>query len=84
MQTVENQNAVTTAKPNTSTRIGNAMAVGTVAAMPLLAHAEVDVAGGVAVIAGAAAAIAAVGAAKMIPAATIALWGYVKSAFSRT
>lgn len=48
------------------------------------AHAEVDVSAGVTVIAGAAAVIALVGAAKIIPNATMQVWGYVKQAFNRT
>lgn len=43
-----------------------------------------DVSSGVAVIAGAVAAIALVGAAKIVPNATIQVWGYVKQAFNRT
>ncbi len=48
------------------------------------AHAEVDVSAGTAVIAGAVAVIALVGAAKIVPNATIQVWGYVKQAFNRT
>ena len=48
------------------------------------AHAEVDVSAGVTVIAGAVAAIALVGAAKIVPNATMQVWAYVKQAFSRT
>lgn len=46
--------------------------------------ADVDVSGGTSVIAGAVGVIALVGAAKIIPNATIQVWGYVKQAFSRT
>lgn len=48
------------------------------------AHAEADVSAGVTVLAGAAAVIALVGAAKIVPNATIQVWGYVKQAFNRT
>lgn len=49
------------------------------------AHAEgVDVSAGTAVIAGGVAVIALVGAAKIVPNATIQVWGYVKQAFNRT
>lgn len=46
--------------------------------------ADVDVSGGLTVIGGASAVIALVGASKIIPNATIQVWGYVKQAFSRT
>ena len=45
---------------------------------------DVDVSAGTAVIAGAVAVIALVGAAKIVPNATIQVWGYVKQAFNRT
>ncbi|MEJ5204236.1 hypothetical protein [Acinetobacter junii] len=45
---------------------------------------EVDVSAGTAVIAGAVAVIALVGAAKIVPNATMQVWGYVKQAFNRT
>ncbi len=45
---------------------------------------EVDVSAGITVLAGAVAVIALVGAAKIIPNATIQVWGYVKQAFNRT
>jgi nitrous oxide reductase len=45
---------------------------------------SVDVSAGVTVIAGAVAAIALVGAAKIVPNATMQVWGYVKQAFNRT
>lgn len=49
------------------------------------AHAEgVDVSAGTAVIAGGVAVIALIGAAKIVPNATIQVWGYVKQAFNRT
>ena len=44
----------------------------------------VDVAAGTAVIAGAVAVIALIGAAKIVPNATMQVWGYVKQAFNRT
>lgn len=44
----------------------------------------VDVSAGTAVIAGGVAVIALVGAAKIVPNATIQVWGYVKQAFNRT
>lgn len=48
------------------------------------AHAEVDASAGITVLAGAVAVIALVGAAKIVPNATIQVWGYVKQAFNRT
>lgn len=44
----------------------------------------VDVSAGTAVIAGGVAVIALIGAAKIVPNATIQVWGYVKQAFNRT
>ena len=43
-----------------------------------------DVSTGTAVIAGGVAVIALIGAAKIVPNATIQVWGYVKQAFNRT
>ncbi|MEG1400163.1 MAG: hypothetical protein RSC45_10380 [Acinetobacter sp.] len=60
--------------------VGTAVAGSTSA----MAAGEVDVSAGVTVIAGAVAVIALVGAAKIIPNATIQVWGYVKQAFNRT
>ena len=58
--------------------------VGGSALLANAAHANIDVSDGVTVIAGAVAAIALVGAAKIVPNATIQVWGYVKQAFNRT
>lgn len=58
-----------------------------VAAAPVLSFAaegDVDVSAGVTVLAGAVGVIALVGAAKIVPNATIQVWGYVKQAFNRT
>lgn len=44
----------------------------------------IDVSAGTAVIAGGVAVIALIGAAKIVPNATIQVWGYVKQAFNRT
>ena len=60
--------------------VGTAVAGSTSA----MAAEGVDVSAGVTVIAGAVAVIALVGAAKIIPNATIQVWGYVKQAFNRT
>lgn len=60
--------------------VGTAVAASTSA----MAADAVDVSAGVTVIAGAVAVIALVGAAKIIPNATIQVWGYVKQAFNRT
>ncbi|AXI03064.1 major capsid protein [Aquirhabdus parva] len=69
---------------NKSARLGNALAIGTAAALPMFAHADaIDVSAGVAVLGTAVAAIALVGAAKIAPQATLAVWGYVKQAFGR-
>lgn len=46
--------------------------------------ADVDASAGITVLAGAVAVIALVGAAKIVPNATIQVWGYVKQAFNRT
>ena len=44
----------------------------------------VDASAGITVLAGAVGVIALVGAAKIVPNATIQVWGYVKQAFNRT
>lgn len=46
--------------------------------------ADIDVSAGITILAGAAAVIGLVGAAKIVPNATIQVWGYVKQAFNRT
>lgn len=48
------------------------------------AFAEVDASAGITVLGGAVAVIALIGAAKIVPNATIQVWGYVKQAFNRT
>lgn len=45
---------------------------------------DVDASAGITVLAGAVGVIALVGAAKIVPNATIQVWGYVKQAFNRT
>lgn len=59
----------------------------TLVAAPVLSFAadgDVDVSAGVTVLAGAVGVIALVGAAKIVPNATIQVWSYVKQAFNRT
>lgn len=48
------------------------------------AEGGIDISAGVTVLAGAVGIIALVGAAKIVPNATIQVWGYVKQAFNRT
>lgn len=60
---------------------------GVIAAAPVLSFAaegDIDVSAGVTVIAGAVGVIALVGAAKIVPNATMQVWAYVKQAFNRT
>jgi hypothetical protein len=86
MEKTQNQVEQTTeVKSVNARRLGTAAAVSVAMLAPLASHAEpIDVAAGATVIAGGVAVIAAIGAAKMIPAATMAVWGYVKQAFNRT
>jgi len=61
------------------------LAVGTSAlSVPAFAEGGIDVSAGTQVIAGAVAVIALVGAAKIVPNATMQVWAYVKQAFNRT
>ncbi|AUX87545.1 hypothetical protein C3F34_16810 [Acinetobacter sp. ACNIH2] len=60
------------------------LATGAIALAGSANAADVDVSAGTAVIAGGVAVIALVGAAKIVPNATIQVWGYVKQAFNRT
>lgn len=80
---MENQNAVqvppASKKSAIASRIGTVVAVAVGASASLGAYADIDVSTGVTAIGGAVAAIAAVGAAKMIPQATITAWGYIKN-----
>ncbi len=48
------------------------------------AEGGIDVSAGITVLAGAVGVIALVGAAKIVPNATMQVWGYVKQAFNRT
>lgn len=59
----------------------------TLVAAPVLSFAaegDVDVSAGITVLAGAVGVIALVGAAKIVPNATMQVWAYVKQAFNRT
>ncbi len=61
------------------------LAAGTAAlSVPAFAEGTIDVSAGTTVIAGAVAVIALVGAAKIVPNATMQVWAYVKQAFNRT
>ena len=48
------------------------------------AEGDIDVSSGITVLAGAVGVIALVGAAKIVPNATMQVWGFVKQAFNRT
>lgn len=62
-----------------------ALATGSVAVGSTAFAADgVDASAGITVLAGAVGVIALVGAAKIVPNATIQVWGYVKQAFNRT
>jgi hypothetical protein len=64
-----------------------AIVAGAISVAPVLSFAaegDVDVSKGVAVIGGAVGVIALVGAAKIVPNATMQVWAYVKQAFTRT
>lgn len=67
--------------------VQKAIVAAAVAAAPVLSFAaegDIDVSAGVTVIAGAVGVIALVGAAKIVPNATMQVWAYVKQAFNRT
>lgn len=67
--------------------VQKAIVASAVAAAPVLSFAaegDIDVSAGVTVIAGAVGVIALVGAAKIVPNATMQVWAYVKQAFNRT
>lgn len=67
--------------------VQKAIVLGAAAAAPVLSFAaegDIDVSAGVTVIAGAVGVIALVGAAKIVPNATMQVWAYVKQAFNRT
>lgn len=53
-------------------------------ALSSAAFADVDASAGITVIGTAVAVIGLIGAAKIVPQATIVVWGYVKQAFNRT
>lgn len=80
---MENQNQ-TPKKGLTVAERGVLAAGALMAGSSAFAAGEVDVSAGTAVIAGGVAVIALIGAAKIIPNATIQVWGYVKQAFNRT
>jgi hypothetical protein len=61
-----------------------AVAVAVAPVLSFAAEGDVDISAGVTVLAGAVGVIALVGAAKIVPNATIQVWGYVKQAFNRT
>ena len=79
---MENQNQNTQKSLTIAER--GVLATGALMAGSSAFAAEVDVSAGTAVIAGAVAVIALVGAAKIVPNATLQVWGYVKQAFNRT
>lgn len=67
--------------------VQKSIVAGAIAAAPVLSFAaegDIDVSAGVTVIAGAVGVIALVGAAKIVPNATMQVWAYVKQAFNRT
>jgi len=69
------------------TIVERAIVASAIAAAPVMSFAadgDVDVSAGVAVIAGGVGIIALIGAAKILPNATMQVWGYVKQAFNRT
>lgn len=62
--------------------VASALAVAPV--LSFAAQGDLDISAGITVLAGAVGVIALVGAAKIVPNATIQVWGYVKQAFNRT
>lgn len=68
-------------------KLNKILLVGTasLASAPVFAaEGGIDVSAGVTVLAGAVAVIALIGAAKIVPNATMQVWGFVKQAFNRT
>lgn len=85
MENVEKMPVQVTAKKGLNPLQKAILTVGTLAlSAPAFAEGEVDVSAGTLVIAGAVGVIALVGAAKIVPNATMQVWGYVKQAFNRT
>lgn len=82
MPNQQNETKVSTIKTNLKRMAlaASAAAVGSTA----FAAEGVDASAGITVLAGAVGVIALVGAAKIVPNATIQVWGYVKQAFNRT
>lgn len=64
--------------------VGVAVTAGTVGVAMADGGSGVDTSAGVTIIGGAIAAIAAIGAAKLAPTATLQVWGFIKQAFNRT
>ena len=84
MEDVKNVPVHVTAKKGLNSLQKAILTVGTLAlSAPAFAEGP-DVSAGTAVIAGGVAIIALIGAAKIVPNATIQVWGYVKQAFNRT
>lgn len=80
---MENVNQPTTKKGLNFTQKAVLVATAVAGSSSAMA-ADVDASAGITVLAGAVAVIALVGAAKIVPNATIQVWGYVKQAFNRT
>lgn len=78
----KNQNQQAKRPLTTSEKV--VLAVGTAALSNAALAADLDVSAGTAVIGGVVAVIGVIGAAKIVPQATMVVWGYVKQAFNRT
>lgn len=81
MPNKQNETQVSTIKTNAQRLI---LGAGAAALGSTAFAADIDVSAGTAVIAGGVAIIALIGAAKIVPNATMQVWGYVKQAFNRT
>ena len=81
MPNKQNETQVSKIKSNLERLV---LATGAAAVGSTAFAADVDASAGITVLAGAVGVIALVGAAKIVPNATIQVWGYVKQAFNRT
>ena len=83
MPNKQNETQVSKIKTNVQ-RLALAVGAAAVGSTAFAAEGGVDASAGITVLAGAVGVIALVGAAKIVPNATIQVWGYVKQAFNRT